>query len=170
MESQETGQGLATWMASSGWRLTSLGRGPTRSGSRQTLHREPDVFRIEIDAREPPSQTPRHDRGRPRSKERIDDEIPRLAAGEENALDEPLGFLRRMGRVLAHRPEGNAEVDPDVRRMGQAMSALGRLVPILGAALRVAIRSDHFLLHLHGAEVERVAVAHGREPDVLVIV
>lgn len=98
--------------------------------------------------------------------ERVQHEIAGIRARQYDLCQQLFGLLGRMVGVLGHRPERDADVGPDIRRMRVAKVAAGRFLPVLWAAV-LAVRCDDAAALFYRLEVECVVVRDRKIPDIL---
>ena len=80
----------------------------------KSFRREQAVLLIRFDSDKIAPEFLRHNGSSPTPGERIENEIPRIRAREDYLREKLFGFLRRVIRVLGHRPERDRDVGPDV--------------------------------------------------------
>ncbi len=141
-------------------RLIALGEGEAFLGEQR-------IGLVELDAAIPAAEFLGHHRRGAAAEEGIEHHVAGMRAGEDQLGDELLALLRRVIGVLGHRPERDGDIGPQIGRVRVAeISGVG-LAPVLGASVGVTVGRDHAAAQLHRIDVERVAVRHRAEPDIL---
>src|SRR5690606_12129051 len=69
--------------------------------------------------------------------------------------------------ILRHRPEGNSDIRPDIRRIGKPEASPVVVLPVAWDALSRPVGCEHPTPEFDCVEIEGVGVRHGTEPDVL---